>query len=275
MGVLQKKVQNSSYNSRDEGRAYMPGTTFRALTGTKYVNNFIYQPVSPSQSETVTEAVRATLARGMRLAFLLTIPSAIGLAMLASPIISVIYQHGRFTAEMTQETAGALQYYAIGLVAYAALKVLTPAFYAVGKRNTPMVVSFLAIGANLFLNWLFTFRLGWGHRGLAFSTGLVATINFLLLYALMRRHTRRLETRQMLVALGKICMAGALLALICWAANHWWLNAWSDMRFLQKLAILLATIAFAGAAFFGAAFLLRISEVQDIIDVFRRKVGRL
>jgi len=78
----------------------------------------------------------------------------------------------------------------------------------------------------------------------------------------------------MLIALGKICVAGALLALICWAANHWWLNAWSDMRFLQKLAILLATIAVAGAGFFVAAFLLRISEVQDIIDVFRRKVGR-
>jgi putative peptidoglycan lipid II flippase len=222
-----------------------------------------------------TAEFRTTLARGMRLAFLLTVPSAVGLAMLASPIISVIYQHGRFTAEMTRQTAGALQYYAIGLVAYAALKVLTPAFYAVGKRNTPMLVSFLAIGANLFLNWLFTFRLGWGHRGLAFSTSLVATINFLLLYALMRRHTRRLETTQMLIALGKICVAGALLALICWTANYLWLDAWSDMRFFQKLATLLVTIAVAGAGFFAAAFLLRISEVQDIIDVFRRKVRKL
>src|SRR5947208_7814127 len=231
--------------------------------------------VSKSAALGNTAEFRAILARGMRLAFLLTIPSAIGLAMLASPIISVIYQHGRFTAEMTRQTAGALQFYATGLVSYAALNVLTPAVYAVGKRNTPMVVSFLAIGANLFLNWLFTFRLGWGHRGLAFSTGLVATINFLLLYALMRRHTHRLETRQMLIALGKICVAGALLALICWAANYLWLDAWSDMRFSQKLAILLATIAVAGAGFFGTAFLLRISEVQDIIDVFRRKVGRL
>jgi putative peptidoglycan lipid II flippase len=219
-----------------------------------------------------TAEFRAILARGMRLAFLLTIPSAIGLAMLASPIISVIYQHGRFTAEMTRQTALALRFYAIGLVSYAALKVLTPAFYAVGKRNTPMLVSFLAIGANLFLNWLFTFRLGWGHRGLAFSTSLVATINFLLLYVLMRRYTRRLETRQMLIGLAKIFVAGAVLALVCWAANYLWLGAWSDMRFFQKLAILLATIAVAGAAFFGAAFLLRITEVQDIIDVFRRRL---
>jgi len=229
--------------------------------------------VSKSAALGNTAEFRAILARGMRLAFLLTIPSAIGLAMLAAPIISVIYQHGRFTAEMTRQTAGALQFYAIGLVSYAVLKVLTPAFYAIGKRNTPMVVSFLAIGANLFLNWLFTFRLGWGHRGLAFSTSLVATINFLLLYALMRRHTRRLETRQTLVGLGKICFAGVLLALVCWAANYFWLDAWASLRFFQKLATLLGAIACGAMTFFAVAFWLRVSEVQDVIDVFRRRMG--
>jgi putative peptidoglycan lipid II flippase len=230
--------------------------------------------VSKSAAVGNTNEFRTILARGMRLAFLLTIPSAIGLAMLASPIISVIYQHGRFTAEMTRQTAGALQFYAIGLVSYAVLKVLTPAFYAIGKRNTPMVVSFLAIGANLFLNWLFTFQLGWGHRGLAFSTSLVATINFLLLYALMRRHTRRLETRQTLIGLGKICLAGALLALVCWAANYWWLDAWASLRLFQKLAALLVAITIGAMTFFGTVFLLRVSEVQDVIDVFRQRVGK-
>src|SRR5205809_2023248 len=229
--------------------------------------------VSKSAAVGNTNEFRAILARGMRLAFLLTIPSAIGLAMFAAPIISVIYQHGRFTPEMTRQTAGALQFYAIGLVSYAVLKVLTPAFYAIGKRNTPMVVSFLAIGANLFLNWLFTFQLGWGHRGLAFSTSLVATINFLLLYALMRRHTRRLETRQTLIGLGKICLAGALLALVCWAANHWWLNAWAQLRFVQKLCALLVAIALGMITFFVGAFLLRVSEVHDVVDLVWRRLG--
>ncbi|PYJ17907.1 MAG: murein biosynthesis integral membrane protein MurJ [Verrucomicrobia bacterium] len=228
--------------------------------------------VSKSAAVGNMDEFRAILARGIRLAFLLTIPSAIGLAMLASPIISVIYQHGRFTAEMTRETAGALQFYAVGLVSYAVLKVLTPAFYAIGQRNTPMLVSFLAIGANLFLNWLFTFRLGWGHRGLAFSTSLVATINFLLLYALMRRHVSRLETRQMLIGLGKICLAGALLALVCWAANYWWLDAWAGLRFFPKLCELLVAIAFGAMVFFSGAFLLRVSEVQDIVDLLRRRL---
>jgi len=217
---------------------------------------------------------RAVLASGMRLAFLLTIPSAIGLAMLASPIISVIYQHGRFTVDMTRNTAGALQFYAIGLVSYSALKVLTPAFYAIGRRKTPMVVSFLAIGTNLFLNWLFTFRLGWGHRGLAFSTSVVATINFILLYILMRQQTGRLETRRLLVDLGKICLAGAFLALVCWLANQWWLNDWEQFRFLTKLAVLLAVIAVGAATFFGAALILRVNELQEMFELVRRRFIR-
>jgi putative peptidoglycan lipid II flippase len=227
--------------------------------------------VSKSAAVGNTAEFRAILARGIRLAFLLTIPSAIGLAMFASPIISVIYQHGRFTAEMTRETAGALEFYAIGLVCYAGLRVLTPAFYAIGKRNTPMIISFIAIGANLFLNWLFTFRLGWGHRGLAFSTSVVATINFLLLYALMRRHVRRLETGQLLIGLGKMCLAGAVLALVCWATNYWWLDAWAQLRFIPKLCELLIAIAVGAAAFFSCAYLLRVNEVQDIVDIFRRR----
>ncbi|MEY2545590.1 MAG: putative peptidoglycan lipid flippase, partial [Verrucomicrobiota bacterium] len=163
-------------------------------------------------------------------------------------------------------------FYAIGLIAYSALKVLTPAFYAIGKRNTPMVVSFLAIGTNLFLNWLFTFRLGWGHRGLAFSTSLVATINFLFLYVLMWRHTGRLETRQMLIALGKICVASALLAGVCWAGNHWWLGSWEQLRFAQKSIALLVTIAVGATTFFGAAFLLRLNEVRDVVGILAKRL---
>jgi peptidoglycan biosynthesis protein MviN/MurJ (putative lipid II flippase) len=90
----------------------------------------------------------------------------------------------------------------------------------------------------------------------------------------MRRHTRRLETRQTLVGLGKICLAGAALALVCWLANYWWLDAWASLRFFQRLATLLIAIALAAMTFFAVAFWLRVSEVQDIIDVFRRKMGK-
>lgn len=217
---------------------------------------------------------RSILARGMRLAFLLTIPSAIGLVMLAQPIISVLYQHGRFTDEMTRQTAGALQFYAAGLVAYSALKVLTPAFNALDKKRTPMIVSFLAIGANLLLNWIFVFHLHWGHRALAFSTSLVATVNFLVLYAFMARYLGRLETRFLIATLTRLAICGAVLALVCWAAQVWIFPDLPRMHFLPKLAGLFGTIFVAAGLFFTTAYFLKIDEVEDVIGIVQRKLSR-
>jgi putative peptidoglycan lipid II flippase len=230
--------------------------------------------VSRSAAVGNMEEFRSLLARGMRLAFLLTIPSAIGLAMLAEPIISVIYEHGRFTAEMTSQTAGALQFYAIGLVAYSALKVLTPAFYAIDKKKTPMIASFIAIGTNLLLNWIFTVRLGWGHRGLAFSTSLVATINFLILYALMKHHSRGLETGAMIKTLAKLLLASALLAGICLLAQHFVFAA-TGATLWRKAVGLLVTIAVGSAAFFGTAYLLHVAELRDVVTLVRGRFSRL
>ena len=221
-----------------------------------------------------TAAFRSELARGMRLAFLMTIPASVGLMVLAEPIISVLYQHGRFGAHETAESAGALQFYAIGLCGYAALKVLVNAFYAIDRRKTPMVVSFLAVVLNLVLNWIFTMHLGWGHRGLAFSTACVATSNFLILYVLMRAHLGTLESRAMLALLARIAVAAAALFAVSWAGGHFLLADWAVQAFWPKLVSLLLVISVGAAAFFFTASALGISEVHDITRAVRRRLQR-
>ncbi len=219
-------------------------------------------------------ALRGELSRGMRLAFLLTIPCTVGLMMLAEPIVSVLYEHGRFDAFQAGEAAGALRFYAIGLAGYAALKVLVNAFYALDQRRTPMYTSFFAVALNLLLNWVFTRELGWGHRGLAFSTGCVATCNFLLLYWLMHRHLKRLETRRMSTLLVKVAAASAVLALICWSSQHWLLDDWAGLRFAARLGLLLLTITAGVLAFLGCGAALRIEELQELTQALRRRVRR-
>ncbi len=219
-------------------------------------------------------AFRAELARAMRLALLLTIPSTVGLIMLAEPIISVLYQHGKFNAHEAAQAAGALRFYAIGLAGYAALKVLVNAFYALDRRKTPMLVSFVAVGLNLLLNWVFTFRLGWGHRGLAFSTGCIATVNFLLLYWLMSRQLKGLETRRMLIMLGKVTLAAAALAAVCAASSHWLLADWQTQSFLGRLGALLATISVGALVFAGAGVALHIEELKELQAALSRRFRR-
>ncbi len=221
-----------------------------------------------------TEAFRSELARGMRLTFLMTIPSSIGLMVLAEPIISVLYQHGRFGAHETAESAAALRFYAIGLCGYAALKVLVNAFYALERRRTPMLVSFLAVGLNLALNWTLTVRFNWGHRGLALSTACVATTNFLILYALMRSHLGRLESRAMLALLSKVALASAVLLLASWAGAHFLLADWAVQSFWPKCLSLALVIVLAAAAFFVSASALGIGEVHEIARAVQRRLRR-
>jgi putative peptidoglycan lipid II flippase len=220
------------------------------------------------------DAFRSELARAMRLMFLLTIPSTVGLMMLAEPIISVIYQHGKFDVHEATEAAGALRFYAVGLAGYAALKVLVNAFYALDRRKTPMVVSLLAVGLNLLFNWIFTFHLGWGHRGLAFSTGLVATCNFLLLYALMHRQLGSLESGRMLMTLLKIAAAGTALAAVCGASDRWLLGDWATQALWRKALALFCTIVAAGGVYAACAALLKIEELTSVIAALRRRLRR-
>ncbi|MGH8139737.1 MAG: murein biosynthesis integral membrane protein MurJ [Steroidobacteraceae bacterium] len=221
-----------------------------------------------------TEAFRSELARGMRLAFLMTIPASVGLIVLAEPIISVLYQHGKFGAYETAESAGALRFYAIGLCGYAALKVLVNAFYAIDQRKTPMIVSFLAVALNLLLNWIFTLHLGWGHRGLAFSTACVATTNFLILYGLMRRHLRFLQSGVMLALLAKVGGASALMAALCWYGSSVFLSDWATQAFWPKLAALSGVILVGAGAFFLCATALGIAELRDITQAVQRRLRR-
>ncbi len=221
-----------------------------------------------------TTAFRSELARGMRLAFVMTIPASVGLILLADPIISVLYQHGKFNAYETAQAAGALRFYALGLCGYAALKVLVNAFYAIDRRKTPMVVGFVAVGVNLLLNWVFTIRLGWGHRGLAFSTACVATTNFLILYVLMRRHLGRLESRTMASLLAKLAAASAVLAVVCWAGAHFLLPHWATEHLWPKLGTLMGIIVVGAAAFFLCALAVGIEELKDISAALKRRLSR-
>jgi putative peptidoglycan lipid II flippase len=219
-------------------------------------------------------AFRSALAHAIRLVIVLTIPAAIGLIVLAQPIISVIYEHGRFTSDATVQTAAALQFYAIGLAAYSAVKVLAPAFYALDKRYLPMMVSIFSIVINFLLNWFFMSKLGLGHRGLALSTSLVALTNFLLLYIMMRKYAGRLETGDLLWLLTKLTIPSLILAGICWVALQFLFQPDAHLPEWEKILEVVVVIAIGATVFFATAFLFRVNEVRDIVDLFQRRFGR-
>ena len=215
---------------------------------------------------------RSTLAKAMRLAVFLTLPSAVGLIVLAEPIIALIYQRGKFIDSDSLHTAEALQFYAIGLVGYSCIKVLAPAFYAINHKWTPMLVSFLSIGLNLALNWIFIFHFKMGHRGLALSTALAATVNFTLLYLLMTRVSGSLESKALASTLCRCLLASLPIGLLGWY-SHSWLASLGHSAVITRAGALLTVIAGAVALFLLTSWLLRIEGFNEFLGIVRRKLG--
>lgn len=157
------------------------------------------------------EGLRQAFIAALNLALLITIPAAVGLAVLAEPIIAVIFQHGRFTAFDTQQTAAALFYYTLGLFAYAGVKVVVPVFYAINDTKYPVIGSFLAVAGNfLFVTWTLEVL---QHRAIALATSLSMILNFVFLSIVLYFKIQGYPVRRLLTGTGKICLAAAVMGV--------------------------------------------------------------
>ena len=222
----------------------------------------------------IGDEFRPTLEKGLRLVAFLVVPSAIGLALLAEPIVSLLYERGQFDANDRLQTAAALRAYGYGLLFYAWLKVLQPAFYAIDKRWYPMAVSLVSLVLNLGVNYLFVFVLRWGHESLALTTSISAAVNFILLYAAMRNLIGDPGTKGLVLLLVKLSMAGAMLGAICFAMNRSLLADLTALGFTLKFVYLGGTIAVGGIVYFAGSKILRVAEAEDAVSMVMRKIRR-
>ena len=190
-------------------------------------------------------ALRGTLAGAVRLVFALTLPATFGLLALAEPIVRLLYQRGRFVAADTDRTAAALAAYCVGLCAYAAVKVLVPAFYALGDTKTPVRASFLSVAVNLAGNLALMNLLG--HVGLALSTSLTMLFNFAQLSWAMRRKLGRFEGRRLAGTLARTAGASLLMAVvlrgIVLATTEWWRGSFGGAALVVGGGLALGVVA--------------------------------
>jgi putative peptidoglycan lipid II flippase len=212
-----------------------------------------------------------TLGDAINLAVFLTLPAAVGLWMFADPIIHLIYEHGKFNSLDTQQTAYALKFYSLGLVAYAGIKIVSPAFYAIDRKWTPMTISFCSIGLNLFLNYLFIFKLSMGHGGLALSTSISATINFLTLYVLMHR-INAMQVTYFISVLFRCVLASVALGSTCWII----LLKFNTLLFHTSLLVsgssTLLSILIAGMIYLFSCMLLKVGVAKNLFANLQEKL---
>lgn len=191
---------------------------------------------------------------GLRLTFLLALPSAVGLATLSQPLTATLFHYGKFDTQAVLMTAQALVAYGVGLIGLILVKILAPGFYAKQDIRTPVKIAIGVLVVTQLMNLVFV---PWiALAGLALSIGLGACINAICLFIGLRK--RKLYTpgagwRVFAVQLaGALClMAGVALWL---AAKVDWLGM--QAHAFQRVLALMGVLAACGITYFGALALM-------------------
>lgn len=217
------------------------------------------------------EGMRRMVVRALRLVLALCIPAAVGLAVLAPEMIGIVYQHGLFDAHDTRMASNALIAYSVGLAGYANIKVLVPAFYALGDARTPAWVSFFSIAVNAALAWTAIHVLGMGHVALALTTSVVACTNFAILFVILRRRIGRLEGIRS--ALGPIAVGAAAVALVALGVRVLVLGWLPEGSFAARFWTVAAALPLAVGAFGAISYQLGLAEVVSLVAAVRRRLG--
>jgi putative peptidoglycan lipid II flippase len=195
---------------------------------------------------------RELLDWGLRLTFLLALPAALALAVLATPLIATLYQYGRFTVNDVWQTRAALLGYSVGLLGLIAVKILAPGFYARQNMKTPVKIAFLTVIVTQLLALLLMFQIG--HAGLTLATSVGACFNAALLYWAMRRQ----KVYSPLPGWGRF-LARVTAALLVLCGVMWWAAGpdafWISAGLWSKMSRLGMVIGASALAYFGSLWL--------------------
>lgn len=210
-------------------------------------------------------SLKETFTSSLTMAFSLTIPATVGLFLLSDSIIRLIFEHGNFTAVDTLKTAEALRFYAIGLFAYASVKVMVPVFYALNDTRYPVAGSFLAVVANIVIILISISSLK--HKAMALSISGAMTANFLFLSTILYRKLNGYSLSYIGTGLAKVISAAFLMGLyLFWSGSY--LHSWMQSGFFKEL-LGLFTLVLSGAAVYGVMlYLLKLQELKILVDKF-------
>jgi len=191
------------------------------------------------------------LNRGIEIGLLLTLPAAAAMLVMPLPLVTVLFEHGKFEAADSLAAAAALMAYGAGVPAYVLIKVLSPGFFAREDTKTPVKIAVGCVALNIGLN--IVLMQFFGHVGIAASTAICAWINAGLLAFVLRRRNQ-LEIDATLQKRGpRIIFSTALMAAVTWWAAVTFFDTTAP---LQAQILVLAGLILAGKiVFFSVAVL--------------------
>ena len=213
--------------------------------------NAISTAIFPSLAEEAAldrqEQIAHMLSGALRIIMYLTIPAAVGLFVLADPLVRLLFQRGQFTALSTAMTASALRFYCPGLVAIAATEIVTRGFYSLHDTRSPVVVGVLTVTLNILLSIVLSGFMSFSGLALAYS--IANSVEAVVLLSIIRDRVGGVDEGRLLRSLGRVVVAAAImgegLALGAYALGDILVTG----SFMVRL-FLLSVLVLAGAALY-------------------------
>lgn len=214
---------------------------------------------------------RETYSFTLRLMFFILIPALVGLIVLREPICNLLYQRGEFDYAATIFTSQALFGYAVGLWAVGGIRITAPAFYSMQDTKTPVIIAFIAFIANAILGYVLGFTLGYKHTGLALASSISSIINFLLLFYIIEKRVGNVNTRAILILLGKLILISGIMGALVWKISGF--TIWTESQFaIEKIGVMAAALVAAVLIYILLAKLLKVEEADFLLDMIRKKL---
>ena len=215
------------------------------------------------------EAIADTLGYSLRLTFFITLPAMTGLIVLRQPIVALLFERGHFDAAAVSMTARALLFYALGLWAAAAGRIVISVFFALSDTRTPVRIAAMAALTNIVFSLALMGPLA--HGGLALATSLAAALNFGLLMQALRTRLESLRLRPLCVSVTKSAVCSGLMGLMVWYFYQWVVPTDGGRIGLSLTA--LAAIGLGLACYLFFAYIGRCDELNGLVMAFKRRFG--
>lgn len=232
--------------------------------------------VLPSLSRQAADGDRngmgETFGHAMGLVLFITIPAMVGLIVLREPLVALLFKRGAFTSEATRLTSDALLYYALGLWAFSAVRIVVSTFYAMKDTRTPVITATIAIVANILFGIALMGPMK--HCGLALATSLSSMVNLGLLLFVLRKRLGVIRWRPIFINCVKTLAASGIMAVAVVAMYRGFAALWNGSGQLELLAGTGVCVTGGAAIFFGMSRVMKIPEATFVLGLMKRGLHR-
>lgn len=236
------------------------------------ITTVVFPLISKEANSNNIDGVKSIMAYGFNLILLITVPATVGIILLSTPIVQIVFQRGKFDSVATMMTSSALVFYSLGLVATSLRLLITRVYYALQDTKTPMINGAISVAINIVLNLILVKYMS--HAGLALATSIATSIATIILLYGLKKKIGSLGTNGYIITFLKTGLASAIMGIVAYFTYYGLYNLLGVSK-LYNLVSLVAAVGLGIIVYGVFCYLFKIEEVRDMVDKIKLRLKRI